>query len=100
MSHATPLTPSEIQTALATLPGWALAEDGRALCREFRFADFAAAWGFMSACAVAAEALNHHPDWSNVWNRVSVRLNTHDAGGQVTARDVALAQRMQGLAGG
>ena len=92
------LTPAEAEAALAGLPGWSLAPDGTALQRSFRFADFAAAWAFMSASALAAEAQDHHPDWRNVWNRVDVTLNTHEAGGQVTARDVALAQRMQTLA--
>lgn len=71
-------------------PGWALSEDGHAITREFRFADFAAAFAFMTRVALAAEKADHHPEWSNVYNRVQMRLTTHDAGG-LTERDFALA---------
>lgn len=81
----------EIAKALASLPGWSYA-DGK-LRREFKFEDFVDAWGFMSRCALVAESMNHHPDWSNVWNRVTVELMTHDAGG-VTQNDIELARRM------
>lgn len=90
------LSDAEITTALAALPGWSY-QAGK-LHREFTFKDFVAAWGFMSSCALAAEAMNHHPDWSNVWNRVRVELMTHDAGG-VTQNDVALARRMNEIYG-
>jgi len=69
--------------------GWELV-DGR-LHREFEFDDFAEAFGFMARVAVIAERLDHHPDWSNSWNRVVIDLTSHDAGG-VTGRDVALAR--------
>ena len=73
--------------------GWTL-EDGRdALTREFRFDDFAAAFGWMASIAIEAEKMNHHPEWSNVYNTVTVTLTTHDAGG-LTERDVSLARKM------
>lgn len=89
------LSSQEIEAALRALPGWSLA--GGKLHREFKFADFSAAFGFMTRVALAAEAADHHPDWSNVWNRVVVDLFTHDAGG-VTEKDVALARRISELA--
>lgn len=89
------LSSQEIEAALRALPGWSLA--GGKLHREFEFADFSAAFGFMTRVALAAEAADHHPDWSNVWNRVVVDLFTHDAGG-VTEKDVALARRISELA--
>lgn len=88
-----PLTPAEIQTALAGLPGWKA--EGEALVKTFKFHSFREALGFMVRVGFEAEAMNHHPDWTNVYNRVEVRLNTHDAGGKVTARDVELAQHIQ-----
>jgi 4a-hydroxytetrahydrobiopterin dehydratase len=87
----------ELARALAELPGWTLA--GGKLHREYRFADFNAAFGFMTRVALEAERMNHHPEWSNVWNRVVVELVTHDSGG-VTASDLALARKMEALAGG
>lgn len=90
-----PLTPSEITTALTTLPGWACERD--ALAKEFKFGSFKEALAFMVRVGFEAEAMDHHPDWTNVYNRVAVRLNTHDAGGKVTAKDVALAQKMQAI---
>ena len=67
------------------------------LHREYRFADFIYAFGFMATAAIAVEAMGHHPEWSNVWNRVTVDLTTHDAGG-VTAADVALAEKLEAIA--
>ena len=74
--------------------GWKLAPDSRALEREYRFADFATAFAWMTRVALAAERLDHHPDWSNSYNRVGVRLTTHDAGG-LTERDLTLARIME-----
>lgn len=90
-----PLTPSELAAAVASLPGWTLQD--QALAKEFTFGSFREAMGFMVRAAFEAEALDHHPDWTNVYNRVAVRLNTHDAGGRVTAKDVELARRLQRL---
>jgi 4a-hydroxytetrahydrobiopterin dehydratase len=90
------LTPEQVAQHLASLPGWTLLE-GK-LHREFTFPDFVEAFGFMARAALVAEAMNHHPDWSNVWNRVVVDLSTHDAGG-LTELDVSLARRLGELAG-
>ena len=85
------LSEAEIGSSLGRIQGWSY-KDGK-LQRQFTFKDFVQAWGFMSSCALVAEAMNHHPDWKNVWNRVDVELSTHDAGG-VTKNDLELAQRM------
>ena len=79
----------------ATLPGWEL-RDGKEIHRRFTFKDFSAAWGFMARVALLAEGMNHHPDWSNVWNRVEITLSTHDAGG-LTGNDTALAKAIDAL---
>jgi 4a-hydroxytetrahydrobiopterin dehydratase len=92
---ATALTPAEIQAALDGLPGWAHAD--HALVKTFTFGGFREAFSFMTRVAFEAEALDHHPDWTNVYRRVTVRLNTHDAGGRVTARDAELARRIQAI---
>jgi 4a-hydroxytetrahydrobiopterin dehydratase len=89
------LDDAAVSAALAELPGWSL-RDGK-LHRELRFEDFVAAFGFMSRVAIVAEKLDHHPEWSNVWNRVVVDLVTHDAGG-ITALDLELARRIDALA--
>ena len=87
------------RAGLATaLPGWRLAEGRDAIRREFRFRDFSEAWGFMARVALLAEAQDHHPEWSNVWNRVDILLSTHDAGG-LSARDVRLARAIDALPG-
>lgn len=88
------------EAALATLSRWTMAEGGRdAIRRTFQFKDFNAAFGFMSRVALMAEKLDHHPEWSNVWNRVEVTLTTHDADG-VTELDLTLARFMDEAAGG
>ncbi len=86
------------QTALGPLlaSGWTLAEGRDAITKTFRFKDFPAAWGFMSRAALVAEKLDHHPEWSNVWNRVEVTLTTHDAGG-LTHLDIDLATAMDAM---
>ena len=87
-----------VAEALARLDGWREAQGGReALAKTFRFADFNAAWGWMTRVALRAEAMDHHPEWSNVYDRVEVLLTTHDAGG-VTEADVALARFMDAAA--
>jgi 4a-hydroxytetrahydrobiopterin dehydratase len=89
------LTPAKLKTALAELPGWKL--KGGKLHREYRFADFVHAFGFMATAAMAIEKMNHHPEWFNVWNKVVVDLMTHDAGG-ITRKDVELAHLLEGIA--
>jgi 4a-hydroxytetrahydrobiopterin dehydratase len=96
MARPVPLTDDELTAAVAGLPGWEVV-DGK-LHREFRFGDFACAFGFMASAATFAEKLDHHPEWSNVYNRVTVDLVTHDAGG-ITDLDVRTASRMSELAG-
>jgi 4a-hydroxytetrahydrobiopterin dehydratase len=80
----------------ATLPAWTMVAGRDAIRRDLRFADFGEAWGFMARVALLAEKHDHHPEWSNVWNRVEIVLTTHDAGG-LSARDVALAQAIEAL---
>lgn len=85
------LTDEERDAALAELPEWTLREDGLAIVRKLKFADFVSAFGFMTRVALEAEKADHHPEWSNVYNRVEVTLTTHDAGG-LSTRDLALAR--------
>jgi 4a-hydroxytetrahydrobiopterin dehydratase len=85
------LTPDEIAEALATLPGWTYAADQRAIERKMEFESFIAAFSVMTQMAIYAEKLNHHPEMYNVYNRLDIRLTTHDLGG-ISGRDVALAE--------
>lgn len=87
-------TADEIKQALADLPGWELEDDG--IIKAFAFDDFKQAWAFMSKIAEAAEAMNHHPEWTNVYNKVLIRLSTHDAGG-LTQRDFKLAAAIEAV---
>lgn len=87
-----------VAEAMAALPGWALAKDGGSISRTFTFKNFSEAFAFMTRSALAAEKLDHHPDWSNVYKTVDVKLNTHDAGG-LTALDFDLAKKMNSYAG-
>ena len=89
-------TESERQTALQRLGGWRASADGGAIEREFKFRDFSEAFGFMARVALLAQAADHHPEWSNVYNKVSIRLSTHSEGG-VTGKDVALAEAIDKL---
>ena len=88
------LAPGEIEQELATLPEWRL--DAGKLYRQFVFPNFVEAFGFMSRVALLAETLNHHPEWSNVYNRVAIHLTTHDAGG-ISERDFRLARQIDAL---
>ncbi len=85
------LEPAEASEALATLPHWTHDSARGAMRREFRFADFNEAFGFMSRIALAAERADHHPEWCNVYNRVDITLTTHDCGG-LSQRDIDLAR--------
>ena len=88
----------EVAEAMTRLDGWALAEDGRSIGRTFTFRNFSEAFAFMTRVALAAEKIDHHPDWSNVYKTVDVTLSTHDAGG-LTALDFELAAKMNRFTG-
>ncbi|MDR7145719.1 4a-hydroxytetrahydrobiopterin dehydratase [Rhizobium sp. BE258] len=87
-----------IDEHLAAMQGWTLAEDGKSISKTFKFGSFVEAFGFMAQSALSAEKLNHHPEWFNVYSRVDVTLNTHDAGG-LTELDFKLAKAMDKAAG-
>lgn len=88
------MTDAEITAALPILPGWAL-KDGK-LHREYKFPDFKRAMDFLQSAVPGIEKMNHHPEWANVYNRVTVDLNTHDAGG-ITAKDFELGALLEEL---
>jgi 4a-hydroxytetrahydrobiopterin dehydratase len=90
------LTEAERNALGSALRGWALAKEGKAIGCTFHFKDFNEAWGFMNRVALLAEGMGHHPDWSNVWNTVHIKLSTHDAGG-LTDLDVKLATAIDAL---
>ena len=90
------LSEEDLATWLAALPKWSVARDGRAIARTFEFADFSEAFGFMTRVALLADKQDHHPEWSNVYNRVTIELTTHDAGG-LTHRDTRLAKAIDKL---
>lgn len=87
----------EREAALKDLKGWALRADGKAISRELTFANFNEAFGFMTRVALLADKQDHHPEWSNVYNRVAITLTTHDAGG-LSQRDIALARAIDAMA--
>ncbi len=95
MAASTLLSTDAVNSALSQLSGWSV-ERGK-LHRQFQFKSFVEAFGFMTSVALIAESMNHHPEWFNVYNRVTVDLTTHDAGG-ITDKDVELARRMNELA--
>ncbi len=90
------LSDADLQSALKQLPTWTL-QAGK-LHRDYKFSDFAHAFGFMAIAAIRIDKINHHPEWSNVYNRVAVDLTTHDAGG-ITEKDFALARLLEEIAG-
>lgn len=89
---------TETDTSEIEANGWVKSEDGKAIEKTFKFGNFTQAFGFMTQAAIQSEKLNHHPEWFNVYNRVEVRLTTHDTGG-LTALDVKLAGIMDKIAG-
>jgi 4a-hydroxytetrahydrobiopterin dehydratase len=93
------LSRQAIEERLAGVDGWTLSADGGSIRRTFTFRNFPEAFAFMTRVALAAEKMDHHPDWSNVYKTVEVTLNTHDAGG-LTALDFELAGRMNRIFGG
>ena len=88
-----------LRAVFDALPGWSRTSDGRGIERRYRFKGFNAAFAFMTRTALLAEKMDHHPEWSNVFDRVEVRLTTHSAGG-ITAKDLDMAKRMEGYAKG
>lgn len=92
------LSPRSRDMALARLDLWSYDVERDAIEREFKFTDFAAAFTFMTGVALAAEKADHHPEWSNIYNKVHIRLTSHEAGG-LTEKDVALAQRITDIFG-
>ena len=90
------LSPDALQTALKDLPAWSIQNEK--LHREYRFPDFAHAFGFMAVAAVEIEKRNHHPEWLNVYNRVTVDLTTHDSNG-ITQKDLDLARLLEQISG-
>jgi 4a-hydroxytetrahydrobiopterin dehydratase len=95
MATTPKLTDAQVQTALQDLPGWTVLD--AKLHRDYQFADFAHAIGFIATAAIGIEKRNHHPEWFNVYNRVRVDLTTHDSGG-ITQKDVDLAQMLENIA--
>lgn len=89
------LSEAELSSAVSSLSGWVV-QNGK-LHKELKFADFVHAFGFMATAAIAIEKRDHHPEWSNVYNRVTIDLMTHDAGG-ITNADLELARMLDGLA--
>lgn len=96
MSRPQKLSPAQVQSQLATVDRWELIGDSR-IRKLFEFADFATAFAFMTQCAEVAEDLNHHPEWSNVYNKVTINLVTHDCGG-LTELDFSFALKADALA--
>ena len=92
------LSASERDEALAGLAGWKFDEARNGIAKSFTFADFGAAFAFMTRVALEAEKADHHPEWGNVWNRVDILLSTHSDGG-VTAKDVKLAAKIEAMIG-
>jgi 4a-hydroxytetrahydrobiopterin dehydratase len=94
MSNVVRLSDADIRSRIGSLPGWEFRDDG--LLRQFEFADFTEAFTFMTAVAFVAERMGHHPEWNNVYDKVAIRLSTHDAGG-VSENDVAMAKEISAL---
>jgi 4a-hydroxytetrahydrobiopterin dehydratase len=98
MNERRPLNTNEIEAALAELPGWQVV-DGK-LTKSYKFKSFAAAIGWMVSVAIYADKIDHHPEWSNVYNRVQAHLVTHDLGNAISTWDVDLARKMETMAAG
>lgn len=96
MPKATALSGQQIEASLQELPGWSVVE-GK-LHKEFKFSDFTAAFGFMTKVAIEANTMDHHPEWSNVWNKVVINLVTHSVDNRISDLDVALAEKVEALA--
>ncbi len=88
-----PLTDNQIQKAISSLPGWEFADD--TISKTYRFGSFTEAIGFITEMAFDCERANHHPELTNVYSSVTIRLNTHDVGGKVTEKDIGLAKEIE-----
>ena len=99
MARPEKLSPDGVADAMKAIAGWSVGDGGDAIHKRFTFKNFGEAFGFMTRVALAAEKLDHHPEWSNVYKTVDVKLNTHDAGG-LTELDFKLARLMDKYAGG
>jgi 4a-hydroxytetrahydrobiopterin dehydratase len=97
MAKITPLAEAELAASLTELEGWSVV-NGK-LRREFKFKNFIEAFAFMTRVALAAEAMDHHPEWCNVYGRVTIDLTTHEAGNAISRRDVELARKINGFLG-
>lgn len=86
-------TEEEVRPRLEFLDGWEFKDDG--IEKDFEFRDFVRAFSFMTRVAILAEGMNHHPEWSNVYNKVHIRLSTHDAGNRITDSDLKLAEKIE-----
>ncbi|MCL4263499.1 MAG: 4a-hydroxytetrahydrobiopterin dehydratase [Anaerolineae bacterium] len=95
---SSPVTQVKLDEALQLLPGWQV-QDGK-LHKEYRFATFSQALGWMMSAGVEADKMDHHPEWTNVYNRVTVNLVTHSLGNQISTLDIELAKKMEALADG
>ncbi len=91
------LSEASIREALTSLKGWSYDENAKAILKSFKFSDFSEAWAFMNRAALLAEKMDHHPEWFNVYNRVDVKMTTHDADG-VTSLDIDMATAMETFA--
>ena len=98
-ARPTQLSADERDAALAALDGWIFDADEKAIKKDFRFTDFSEAWGFMNRAALLAEKMDHHPEWFNVYNKVDVKMTTHDVDG-VTSLDIEMATAMNNFASG
>ncbi len=98
-NRPTELSDTARNQAMAEIDGWAYDADAKAINKTFSFKDFSEAWGFMNRAALLAEKMDHHPEWFNVYNRVEVKMTTHDAGG-VTELDIQMANAMESFAAG
>jgi 4a-hydroxytetrahydrobiopterin dehydratase len=92
------LSDADRTAVLVSLDGWSFDAEAAAIVKNFKFADFSESWAFMNRAALLAEKMDHHPEWFNVYNRVEVKLTTHDADG-VTILDTTMAKAMNGFAG-
>lgn len=93
----TKLNSQEISQMMEKLDGWELASDEQSISKSFKFKDFSECWGFMARCALIAETIGHHPEWSNVYNQLNIKLTTHDVGDALSDKDADFAKAVDAL---